>query len=225
MSQESAAHPLLEVLFAAAANRFPPTDGVVEAMPPDVDDTHAVVEMTAHSYVLTDRDLGAAPGAPLHGYGGCTHPDVLRWLAGPRGAIGSVDVVLVASGRPGEGLPERTDLEDHPRVQRARANRRDVRVLGDERGLVTIGSGLVGRVELSVELTGGRRRGDGRALIVGGLESVPAGSVVFAQVSPGNANSLRAFLACGFVPIGGEVLVHPEGTAGAHGTITKVAVA
>jgi RimJ/RimL family protein N-acetyltransferase len=30
---------------------------------------------------------------------------------------------------------------------------------------------------------------------------------VFAQVATGNAASLRAFLACGFVPIGSEVLI------------------
>ena len=32
------------------------------------------------------------------------------------------------------------------------------------------------------------------------------GDVVFAQVAPGNAASLRAFLAAGFSPIGSEVL-------------------
>jgi hypothetical protein len=37
---------------------------------------------------------------------------------------------------------------------------------------------------------------------------------VFAAVSPGNARSLRSFLAAGFVPIGGEVIIdcsqHPS---------------
>jgi hypothetical protein len=210
MSPDAEAHPLLAVLVDAAANRFPPADGVVERFAPDTHRTHAVVELTGHSYVLTDRDLAGAPGAPLHGYGGCTHPDVLRWLAGPHGSVGSLDVVLVARGRAGAGLATRSDLEDHPRVRRAREHRREVRVLGDDRGLVTIGIGLAGRTELSVELTGGRRRGDGRALISAGLTCVPPGSLVFAQVAPGNASSLRAFLACGFVPIGGEVLIHPR---------------
>jgi RimJ/RimL family protein N-acetyltransferase len=35
---------------------------------------------------------------------------------------------------------------------------------------------------------------------------IPKGDVVFAQVAPGNAASLRAFLAAGFRPIGSEVL-------------------
>jgi hypothetical protein len=210
MSPDAEHHPLLPILLAAASNEFPAADGTVEWMPPDAVGTRAVVELTAHSYLLTDRDLDGAPGAPLHGYGACTHPDVLRWLAGVEGWIGSLDVVLVARGRAGAGLPERDDLEDHPRVQRSRAHRRDVRVYGDARGLVTVGTGLAGRVELSVELTRGRRRGDGRALIGAGLASVAPGSPVFAQVAPGNATSLRAFLASGFVPIGSEVLIHPR---------------
>lgn len=35
---------------------------------------------------------------------------------------------------------------------------------------------------------------------------VPEGEIAFAQVAPGNASSLRAFLAAGFSPIGSEVL-------------------
>ena len=81
-------------------------------------------------------------------------------------------------------------------------------MLADERGLVTIGRGLVGRTELSVELVGARPgRGTGRALIAEGLAAIDAGQLVFAQVAPGNAASLRAFLASGFVPIGSEVLI------------------
>jgi hypothetical protein len=34
-----------------------------------------------------------------------------------------------------------------------------------------------------------------------------AGTAVFAAVSPGNARSLRAFLACGFKPVASEVLI------------------
>lgn len=38
---------------------------------------------------------------------------------------------------------------------------------------------------------------------------VPAGEPVFAAVAPGNARSLRTFLATGFVPIGSEVILRP----------------
>lgn len=204
-------HPLAALLVDAAEGRFPPADGLVEVHPPDAAGTHAVVELTGHSVLLTDRSPADVVARGLHGYGGCTHPDALRWLAGPGGEIGSLDAVLVRRAAPGAPLPERDDLEDHPRVVRARAHRRDVRVFGDERGLVTLGSGLVGRLELSVELLDGARpaAGSGRALIHAGLAAAPAGAWVWAQVSPGNAASLRAFLACGFVPVGSEVLLHP----------------
>jgi hypothetical protein len=41
------------------------------------------------------------------------------------------------------------------------------------------------------------------------LRLVPAGEPVFAAVAPGNACSLRAFLAAGFTPVGSEVIIQP----------------
>jgi hypothetical protein len=92
-----------------------------------------------------------------------------------------------------------------------------VEVFADERGLVTLGRGLVGRLELSVELLDGEApgAGAGRALISAGLAAAPRGAFVWAQVAPGNAASLRAFLASGFVPVGSEVLLHPASVADA----------
>jgi hypothetical protein len=46
----------------------------------------------------------------------------------------------------------------------------------------------------------------GRVLLRSALALLPAGTPVFAQVSPGNAVSVRALLASGFVPVGSEVL-------------------
>ncbi len=143
------------------------------------------------------------------GYGGASQPDVLRWLAGPDGWIGSHDAVLTARGTGGGRLAERDDLEDHPRVVRSRRHRRDVDVYGDETGLVTIGRGLVDRMEVSVEVFTDAPAGAGRRLIAEALGLIPAGEIVFAQVAPGNAASLRAFLSCGFVPIGAETLLLP----------------
>jgi len=202
-------HPLHSALLDATEGRFPDVDGAVEVVEPMPGDHHAVVEFTGHSFVLTDCDAGEVSARGADGFGGASQPDLLRWLAGPGGLIGSLDAVLFARGVGGGRLPERSDLDDHPRVMRSRAHRRDVRVHGDDTGLVTIGLGLVDRLEVSVEVLGTRTPGAGRRLIGEALELIPAGDVVFAQVAPGNAASLRAFLSCGFAPIGAEILLQP----------------
>lgn len=200
-------HPLHQALVDATEGRFPRVDGGVEVHPPADDGQHAVVEFTGHSFVLTDREPAGVIARGADGFGGASHPDVLRWLAGATGWIGSMDVVLVARGTGGGTLPRRSDLEDHPRVVRSRVHRRNVRVHGDATGVITLGNGLVDRLELSIELFGPQPRGTGRALLREALGLVPMGDLVFAQVAPGNAASLRAFLSCGFTPIGSETLV------------------
>ena len=174
-------------------------------------DHHAVVEFTGHSFVLTDHDPHAVTARGADGFGAASHPDLLRWLAGPGGWIGTHDAVLVAMGTGGGDLAERADLETHPRVVRSRAHRGDVRVFGDDTGVITLGTGLVGRLEMSIELldTSTAHRGQGRALIAEGLGLVTRGALVWAQVAPGNAASLRAFLRAGFRPIGAETLLRP----------------
>ncbi len=205
----SVVHGLHRILLDAVEGRFPPVDGGVDVMAPMTADHHAVVEFTGHSIVLTDRDPADVVAHGADGFGGASQPDVLRWLAGPDGWIGSHDVVLVARGVGGGQLSERDDLDDHPRVVRSRQHRRDVGVYGNDVGLVTIGRGLVDRLEVSVEVLVGGSAGAGRRLIGDALARIPDGEPVFAQVAPGNAASLRAFLSCGFVPIGAETLLLP----------------
>jgi hypothetical protein len=204
-----AAHPLAAVLDAAIAGSFPPADGRVEVLAPDRSGWGAVVAMTGHAYVLADVDPDELAARGGDGFGGASHPDVLRWLAGPGGAIGSVDAVLVGRGEVGAPLARRTDLDHHPRVQRAREHRADVEVYADDAGVVVLGRGLADRVEMAVELldpAGSGSGGHGRRLIRAGLATLPPGAPCWAQVAPGNAQSLRAFLACGFVPICSEVI-------------------
>lgn len=240
-------HPLLAVLLDAAAGRFPPVDGAVDVLPPLAGGLECATAFTGHAVVSTAlpaTDVLASDGLPRapDGYGGAMAPDFLRRLAGPRGGIGELDLILVATGTgpadaaPASGrthgapavlegdhsgpradtvIPRRTDLEGHDRVRRARALRQDVRVYGDQRGLVTLGRGPAGRRELSIEVPGGAQgRGRGRSLLMDALSLVPAGEPVFAAVTPGNARSLRAFLACGFAPVGSEVLVRPDRAGG-----------
>lgn len=205
-------HPLYEILAEAAAGRFPPADGAVEVMATTAGDPCAVIEFTGHAVILTDRDAHDVLARGADGLGGSAQPDLVRWLAGPAGWIGSHDAVLVARGVGGGVLPATDRYEDHPRVVRSREHRHDVRVHADQQGLVTIGRGLVGRLEMSVERFDGAEPGSGRRLISAGLRLVDPATEVWAQVAPGNAASLRAFLSCGFTPIGAEILLRPAGS-------------
>jgi hypothetical protein len=207
------AHPLLHTMLEAADGRFPPEDGLVDVYPA-AGRNEAVLAFTARACVATalPRDLVLAQGPD--GYGRALAPDFLRWLAGPTGWIDSIDALLVARGTRRSGtvgaLPERPDLADHPRVAFARQLREDVQVFGDDRGLVTLARGLAGRREISVEVPAAvRGRGHGRALVTAALGLVYEGDPVFAAVAPGNAASLRAFLAAGFVILGAQVVIQP----------------
>ncbi len=204
-------HPLAVMLADAAAGRFPPADGAFELLKPERTGRCAIVEFTGHAVVLAEVSRDALISLGAEGFGGASHPDVKRLIAGPEGQIGSHDAVLVARGHgPGRSseLERRNDLEDHPRVVRSRHHRLDVEVFADDTGLVTFGRGLVGRLELSVELfdvTAGNQAG--RRLLKRALQLISPDQFVWAQVAPGNAASLRVFLACGFTPIGAETLI------------------
>lgn len=204
-------HPLAVMFDAAADGRFPPVDGAFEVMAPHRPGHAAIVEFTGHAVVLADASHEELAALGADGFGGASHPDIKQAIAGADGTIGSHDAVLVTRGRgPIERpvLERRVDLDDHPRVLRSRRHRLDVEVYADETGMVTIGRGLVGRREVSVELLGDDRvAGAGRRLIESALHLARNGEAVWAQVAPGNAASLRAFLACGFVPIGAETLI------------------
>jgi hypothetical protein len=215
------AHPVLALLHRAADGDFPPATGGVDvtaALPAGLE---CVLAFTGYAVVATAVPATEVLAHGPDGFGAAHSPDFLRWLAGPEGWLDSLDVTLVARGRgtgvgvgvggppAGTRLPRRDDLTEHPRVRRARQLREQVTAYGDERGVVTLGCGLAGRRELSIEVTTPGNRA-GRTLLADALTLVPAGEPVFAAVAPGNARSLRAFLTAGFTPIGGEVLIRPD---------------
>ncbi|MCU1369648.1 MAG: hypothetical protein JWO77_842 [Ilumatobacteraceae bacterium] len=207
---------LRPILLDAAEGRFPLDDGGVTVVAPDATTgLHAVVSFTGHAIIATDRTHDEVVAAGADGLAGALAPDLLRWLAGPDGWIGVIDVVLVArgTGTGGTTLAPTDRYDDHARVHYARTTRTDVLVLGDDRGLVTLGRGLGGRTELGFELVDGavHDRRAGRGLIEDLRAETPQGEALFASCAPGNARSLRALLAAGFTPIGGEVLIRPEG--------------
>jgi hypothetical protein len=211
----SDAHPLLELLLAAVDGRFPPVDGGVTVVPALGDGLEAIVGFTGHAVVATSLPLADVLDAGADGYGGAMAPDVQRFVAGAGGWIGVHDVTLAGVGLGDAGsdplLPAREDLGSHPRVALALDLRRDVRVHGDSRGVVTVARGVAGRTELSLELECEQQgRGGGAGLLNDALRLVPESAPVFAAVSPGNARSLRMFLRQGFVPIASEVTIRPQ---------------
>jgi len=153
--------------------------------------------------VLPSGDLSA----PLN-------PPFLSALSARTGlVVNNLDAVLVAD--PARTAPElrRADDLDHERVALARFHRVDVQVWTADGGVLTLGRGVAGRWEVSVEVDeAAQGRGLGRRLFAAARALTPQGEPVWAQVAPGNAASLRALLAAGFRPIGAEVLLVREAT-------------
>ncbi len=202
------------MLRQAADGVFPAADGGWRRVPPWRVGVEAVLAFTGHAVLAVGdhTDDHALAALDPHGFGGAHHPRVVTALAGPDGWVDSLDVVLVARGRGGPvSLVEREDRRDHPRARYAGRLRDDVRVMSDaaDTGLVTLGTGLGGLAEISIEVTR-PGRGDARALLTQAVEAAPAGDVVCALVAPGNAASLRSFLAAGFVPVASAQLYVPS---------------
>jgi RimJ/RimL family protein N-acetyltransferase len=96
----------------------------------------------------------------------------------------------------------------HPRVTRALRHRDHVRVWETPGAVVAIGFGVAGRCEVALEVEPGYRgKGLGRELASAARHLVPDGTPLWAQIAPGNAASVRAFLAAGFQPVGAEALL------------------
>ncbi len=220
-------HLLTTLLARAARGEFPEPDGSIDIVPSPPGRADAVVAFTAHAVIATsvgpDEVRAHIPTTDL---GAPMDPRFLSWLADRlRVDPGVLDVVLAlwpnpAAGGDGLVIEQRADLVAHSRVARAFAHRTDVRVYADRerRGVGIIGRGLAGRWEISVEIDEpGHVAGLGTALIAAVSREAPLGEPLFAQVSPGNVRSLRAFLNAGFRPVASEVLFLVRRTEGATG--------
>ena len=205
--------PLAETLRRAALGDPPPPDGSVTILGPLPGPVDAICSFTAHHVLalgldpdeirarLPEGDLAA----PMSG-------EFLSWVADRLGSrCGPVDAVLVTFGEretPQIALEE-VDETDHPRLARARRYRTDLSMFRDAfgRGVVAVGRGLAGRWEVSYEVEPEfRGKGVGRSLAMAARRLIPAGEPLFAQVTPGNAASLRSVIAAGYRPMGAEVL-------------------
>jgi hypothetical protein len=219
MAPEShrAPHLLTQVLAEAIDGRFPPADAVAEVVAPSDDGAEAVLALTAHAFVATALPPEVVRAQRIDGLGRAVEPEFLLWLAGPGGYVGSHDVVLGRLATEGHAALAATErFTNHNRVGLARSRRQDVMVLDDPHGIVTLGRNPFGWLELGVEVFPEKRlKGHGRRLIEQTLKVPPSGEPLFAHVAPGNAASLRAFLAAGFRPLGSIVMIRP--TAGRLG--------
>jgi len=211
-----AAPDLAQLLDQVGRDRPLPADGAVTVLSgPGGTAVAAVLGFTAHHVIAADVDqdwlmstLGRAEmSRPMK-------PNFLTALGVQLEAeAGGQDVLMVGEGTDqvlGSDLirdAENPAAVDHHRVERALRYRDNVRIAVAPGGLLTVGQGLAGRWEISLEVDeAGRGSGIGRALARHGRTLVPGGALLWAQVHPANVASMRVFLAAGYRPVGAEVL-------------------
>jgi GNAT superfamily N-acetyltransferase len=206
---------IAEILDRLARGDGPPADASVTVLPAPSGARAVVVGGTAWHVVAADVDPAWVAGAVAHDP--VAAPLGARFLAALADRVGvepgSLDAVLLAPGPPARPGLELVPAEvDHPRVRRALLHRRDVRIWAtpDGAGILTLGRGVAGRWETSMEVDpAARGRGLGAALAAAAPALVPGGAPLWAQVAPANTASLRAFLGAGYRPVAAEVLFGP----------------
>jgi hypothetical protein len=208
---------LADILRRIESGVFPPRDLSVTVVPAPSARESCVVGLTGHIVVAADVDPAWVKAQlPDGDLSAPLNPPFLTALADRTGRrVNAIDAILLAPALTGPerdpvtaGLTEVTD-RDHPRVRRALRYRDGIRVYTDDGGsMVLTGLGLAGRQECAVEVPAELQgAGAGRRLAYAARALVPAGTHLWAQITPGNATSFRAFLAAGFVPIGSEALL------------------
>jgi GNAT superfamily N-acetyltransferase len=217
---------LADLLSRVAAGQYPPPDGGITILPQPSPRDCGVISFTAHSVIFTDADpgwvraqlpdgdLGAPLGSrflqALYAQTGRTAAGDGR-AAGPARSSHTVDTLWLTESLPGSpGLRlARSANASHPRVALARRYRDNVMVWAADGGIVLLGRGVAGRWEVGVEVEPDRRgQGLGRELAAAARHLIPAGAPLWAQIAPGNAASVRAFLAAGYRPVGAEALLN-----------------
>jgi hypothetical protein len=209
--KSTACADLAAILDGVARGEFPPADGGVTILGQPSERDAGVIACTAHSVIFSSADPDwISAQLPAGDVAAPLSPAFLHTLALHTGREAHGTDVLtcasaLASPPPIELSPEADPA--HPRISRALHCRDEVRAWQAEGGVVMIGRGIAGRWEVAVEVDPEHRgRGLGRTLAIAARHLVPAEAVVWAQIAPGNAASVRAFLAAGFQPVGAETL-------------------
>ncbi len=205
---------LAEVLADAAAGRFPAPDGTTTILPQPGHRDAGVLAFTAHSVIFTDEDpdwvRAKLASLDCDALAATMNPLFLAAFMERTGrGNDTIDLMKAATALTGELPLALREIEDadHPRVVSARKRRDEVRVWAADGGVLTVGRGLAGRWETSVEVDeDARHKGLGRKLALAARHLVPADAVVWSQVSAGNARSDRAFQAAGYRAVGSEAL-------------------
>jgi GNAT superfamily N-acetyltransferase len=204
---------LRDILDAAADGVFPPADGRTTVVPQPSHRDAGVLAFTAHSVVFTDEDprwvYDTLDAVPCDALAATMNARFLAAFMERTGRTAeTIDAMLVGSPLPDEPplAPKEIADAEHPRIVYARGRRDDVRAWTADGGVLVIGRGIAGRLEVSVEVDEGvRHRGLGRALVTAARHLVT--EPLWAQVAPGNARSMRAFQAAGYRPVGAEALL------------------
>jgi GNAT superfamily N-acetyltransferase len=204
------------LLAGVARGSYPPPDGSVTLLPQPSPRDAGVFGFTAHAVIFASVDPGWVAGQlPPGNLGAPMSPAFLASLAERTGRrVNGIDLLCTAPQLPGPPALPLVPLtsSEHPRVARARHYRDPVRVWEADGGVVLVGAGIAQRWEVAVEVDpDARGRGLGRELALAARHLIPPGVPLWAQVSPGNAASVRAFLAAGFTPVGSEALLVPPG--------------
>jgi GNAT superfamily N-acetyltransferase len=201
-----------DLLASVERGDYPPADGGLTLLPSPCDRDAAVVTFTGHVVVVADvssdwlaRHL--RPGELSEAF----TPPFLGAIAAELGRrINAIDLLALATPLHGDPPIELrpTAGSDHPRVRRACRYRSEVSVWHTDGGLVAVGRGFADRWEVAVEVDPDHQgRGLGRRLATAARHLVPDQRSLWAQIAPGNAASVRAFLAAGFRPVGQEALL------------------
>ncbi|MDQ1382301.1 MAG: hypothetical protein QOJ71_3020 [Actinomycetota bacterium] len=206
-------HPLRALLDDVAHGRFPPADGVVDVVRSPGGLADVIVGFTGHFMLAADiAPADVALHMPAGDFSVPMSSASLTWLAerlDSRPATFDALLCHLGTGTGAPGWLREVDGNAHPRIERAARYRREQRmfVVDDDAAVLVVGRGLCDRWEFGFEVAADAQgQGLGRKVAAAAAGLVPPGEALWGQVAPGNAASLRAVAAAGFVPVGAEVL-------------------